>query len=295
MPPRLVDLGDADTGMIVGRREPLLLLAQQILRELFLGDIQRETARVDEVSVLEVDAGGDQNMLDRSVPSAQPSRTFVDRFAAAQCRENVRDGFGVDVKLGDVAPDIFVGGIAEQRQLRLVGLQDRSVRSDQMQGHRAILEEVENVGIRVEGARWLAGKRPIATRRDRLAPSTMPSPADIAQIRTKDRLVPRRVRSRFPQRTGPPTLITPLTHQAARIPKQKLGYGKRFSDRGPVASGPCPDYLGTATVCRQMKRKCCLWTRRSARLTDSRTSPDASRLAPSGMSPEVTSLGRSPE
>ncbi|CAA9444581.1 MAG: hypothetical protein AVDCRST_MAG64-4427 [uncultured Phycisphaerae bacterium] len=46
------------------------------------------------------------------------------------------------MELGDVAADVLVGGVAQQLQLRTVGTEDRAVRADPVQAHRAVLEEV---------------------------------------------------------------------------------------------------------------------------------------------------------
>jgi hypothetical protein len=84
-------------------------------------------------------------VADRAVLGAQPGGGFDQRFAARQARKDILDDRLIDVEFADGAADVFFGEVAEQLQLRLVGVQDAAVRPDQVESDRRVLEKIFQV------------------------------------------------------------------------------------------------------------------------------------------------------
>jgi hypothetical protein len=131
----------------VGARDALALQegAVLLLEPRDLRHVAREAARVDELAVVPVHAGIDEDALDRAVAGAQARRVVADDLAAREAGEDVVDREPVDVELDDVASDVLVSPVAEELQLRAVRLQDRAVGAHEVQGDGAVLEEVVEI------------------------------------------------------------------------------------------------------------------------------------------------------
>src|SRR5258706_3698963 len=97
---------------------------------------------MDELAVLPQSIRVDQRMPDRAILASQPCRVFVQRLPARQTGENVLDRGWIDVKLGDIAAQIFFTRIAEQIQLGLVHPDNDPLGSDPVQTDRGVVEKV---------------------------------------------------------------------------------------------------------------------------------------------------------
>jgi hypothetical protein len=102
---------------------------------------------VDELAILPINVGVDQHVLDRTVPGPQASLIVTDLFAGRQAVQNVLDHLLIGVKLGDQVPDILVGGVPQQRQLRLVGPENPAVCADPVNSLGRVLEEVAQLAL----------------------------------------------------------------------------------------------------------------------------------------------------
>src|SRR5690242_9670927 len=96
-------------------------------------DVAREAAGVNKLAVFEVSAGVDAHDPARTVLAAQARFVVAHHFTFAQPIENIFDCFAVDMKVDDVATDVFVARVAEQIEFGLVRAQDRPVGTDPMQ------------------------------------------------------------------------------------------------------------------------------------------------------------------
>src|SRR5690349_13632637 len=111
------------------------------------GDVAREAARVDKLTVFEVAAGVDAHDLDRTVLATQPRFVVAHHLTFAQPVENVFDRFAVDMKIDDVAADVFLARVTDQIELGLVRAQDRSVGADPVQTDGGVFEEVRQLRL----------------------------------------------------------------------------------------------------------------------------------------------------
>lgn len=122
--------------------EAFLALAHALVRPLRVRDVERVAAYPHELAVLEIGAGGDQDMLDGAVLCPQPRRKALQMPPDREALQNLFDGRLIDVEIGYVAADIVGLLITQQFQFRLVGAQDRSIACNDMQTDRRIFEEV---------------------------------------------------------------------------------------------------------------------------------------------------------
>src|SRR5208282_766780 len=107
--------------------------------------IANEASRVQKVVVLPQPARMDENVLDRSVLTSQRRLEVVDDFAAHQPGPELGEAFSIDVKFGEPMADIFVGGVSEQFELRRIGPQDQSVRTNLMKTFDRVLNEIRKL------------------------------------------------------------------------------------------------------------------------------------------------------
>ena len=98
-------------------------------------------------------------MADRAVAAAQPRRKVAQRLAAGQPVEHLVDDRAIGVELGHRMPDVLVGGVAEHRQLALVGAQDAAIGVDPVQADAGVLEEVAE--LLLAGPQGLLGAAPL--------------------------------------------------------------------------------------------------------------------------------------
>ena len=81
-------------------------------------------------------------MPDRSVRVPETRLGVPQRLTVREPMQNALDDRRVGVELADVAPDVLVGGVPQECQLRLVGPEDRAVGADPVNRLRGILEAV---------------------------------------------------------------------------------------------------------------------------------------------------------
>ena len=101
-----------------------------LLGALPLGDVSREALGVDEASLVPEDARVDQDGLEVAVLAPQPRRILAQPFAASEPGEDVRDRPRIGMELGDAMADVFVARVSQHLELRIVGPEDRAVRTD---------------------------------------------------------------------------------------------------------------------------------------------------------------------
>ena len=101
----------------------------------------------------------DEDVADGAVLVPHPGRVVTQRPAAPQAREDAVDHRPVDVKLGDVASDVFLARIAQHVELGAIGAQDDAVRPDPVQADRRGFEEVGE--LLLAAAKALGGLAPI--------------------------------------------------------------------------------------------------------------------------------------
>jgi hypothetical protein len=99
-----------------------------------------------------LDIGRDEHVAQRPVLAADPRRIVAQRLARGEPAQDVLDHRRVGVELRDVASDVLFRRIAEQFKLRAVGPQDRPVRPDPVQRHRAVLEKVVELLAEIHAA-----------------------------------------------------------------------------------------------------------------------------------------------
>ena len=95
-----------------------------------LGHVARNTSGVDELAVFPQDARIDQHMPDGSVLAPELGRILIQPFIPRQTIEDVVDHRAIDMKFGDVMPEVLPGGVPQQVQFRLVDPEDDSIRPD---------------------------------------------------------------------------------------------------------------------------------------------------------------------
>lgn len=125
-----IDFGDPREGALMRRAQALIAFAQRSFGSFQVGDIEREAAGVDELAVAEMHVGTDQHVLDRAVLRLEPRSILVELFTSGQAGEDVVDHGLVGVEFRDVAADIFLAGVPEKIEFRLIDAQDRTVRGD---------------------------------------------------------------------------------------------------------------------------------------------------------------------
>jgi hypothetical protein len=103
---------------------------------------------VHEAAVLEPHAGVDQDVANRVILAPEPRGAVADVLAGGQSAQDVGDHVGVDVELGDVVADVLLGGVPQEVELSLVGAENGTVRPEEVQGQRSVLEEVLEIAER---------------------------------------------------------------------------------------------------------------------------------------------------
>ena len=79
-----------------------------------LRDVAGEAACMDKLALLPQHVGVEQDMLDRPILADQAGLVVLKLFAGMQAPQDIRNHGLVRVELGNVVPEIFVTGIAEQ-------------------------------------------------------------------------------------------------------------------------------------------------------------------------------------
>ena len=79
------------------------------------------------LSIKETPVGGDLDVADRTILRKQPRRMASERLPFRETSKNIGDGVLICVELGDVASDEFLGSIAQQVKLSLVGAENGPV------------------------------------------------------------------------------------------------------------------------------------------------------------------------
>src|ERR1700687_258800 len=132
------------TRLTLGFEQPQALL----FRPLTVCHVAREAARVNELSVLEQGVGIYQHVSNTPVFAPQACLPVPQGFAALQPLEHVFDHGLVDMKLGDVVPDILVTRVSEKVQLRLVRPQNSPICPDPMASDSRVVEEDSQLSLR---------------------------------------------------------------------------------------------------------------------------------------------------
>ena len=109
---------------------------------LMTGDVTGETAGVNELAVLEVRTGIDQDVSDGAILGPQPGRIVVQHFPGEKPPQNIVDDLPVRVKVDDVLTLVFIAVVAHEVELRLIDPQNGAVGADPVQRNRGILEEI---------------------------------------------------------------------------------------------------------------------------------------------------------
>ena len=152
----LADRGQCAAQPLEGghRRQDLrhaVLRGQPALGRLALRHVEREAARVPPARAVEVDAPGEEHVLERAIGAAQPRLVVAQRLGAAQAFDEIGARAGVDVELADVMPDVLLESIAEHGQLGVIGVEDDTVSPDEVDRHRGGVEEVPELLGRFAG------------------------------------------------------------------------------------------------------------------------------------------------
>src|SRR5678815_1856989 len=105
-------------------------------------DISRNGSRVLQSSLAPSRICIDENMTNGPVFPPHPCFAIDYRLVARKPGQDVFNDMFIDMKLGDVMPDVFVRRIAKHCQLSMVRPKDRSVGSCSMQTVDGVLEEV---------------------------------------------------------------------------------------------------------------------------------------------------------
>ncbi len=95
--------------MPVGLGQLRVFALKLILETFALGHIARETARVAKLAAFPAPIRMNQYVLDRAVLATKPRGLIVDGVACQQAVRDLIDDFGIEMKLGNVMPDVFLG------------------------------------------------------------------------------------------------------------------------------------------------------------------------------------------
>jgi hypothetical protein len=97
---------------------------------------------VYELAVLKQRAGADQDVLDRAVLGTQLCGNVFEPFAGGQAPQNIVNDILIDMKLGDVMPEVLFLAVSQQLEFGLVDAQDCSIGSDPVQADVGVLKEI---------------------------------------------------------------------------------------------------------------------------------------------------------
>src|SRR5689334_10827572 len=119
----------------------MLTLTQGLFSALLLGDVARETPRMNECVTVPQHVGVDEYVAQRTVLAAQPRCMVLYGFATIQSVKDVLDHRSVDVEFRNVLTYELLARIAEQLELVPIDPLHDSVRPNPMHADARILEE----------------------------------------------------------------------------------------------------------------------------------------------------------
>jgi len=121
------------------------------LGALSLGHVAGEAARVTELAVALIHARVDQHVLDRSILRAQTGLITAQGLICGKTRENIVEHRTVDMELSEMVTNIFVGRIAEELELRVVGPNDRAVARNRVDAFGGVFKKISELLLDVFG------------------------------------------------------------------------------------------------------------------------------------------------